>query len=199
MEITGNAHAELVRELTRLPGIGAKSAGRLAYHLLRLPEGEVRRFAETLLSCRGRIRRCGVCNALADADPCRICSDPGRDGSILCVVEQPQDLVVIERTGEYRGRYHVLGGALSPLKGIGPEEIDTVGLERRVREGGIREVILATNPNVEGEATALFLSRRLKGPDVRVTRIAFGLPVGSELDWADDVTVSRSLGGRREL
>ncbi len=199
MDITGSAHSDLARELARLPGIGAKTASRLAYHLLRRPEDDVRRLAETILACRGKIRRCRLCNALADADPCRICAAPERDPSILCVVEDSPDLIAIERTGEFHGRYHVLMGILSPLRGIGPDDIDIAGLERRVREGDVREVILATNPNVEGEATAVYLSRRLKPAGVRVTRIAFGLPVGAELDYADDVTVSRALGGRREL
>jgi len=199
MDITGSAHEEIVRELSRLPGIGAKTASRLAYHLLRRPEDEVRRLAEVIVSCRNRIRRCAICNALADGDPCRICSDGERDEAIICVVEDSPDLIAIERTGEFHGKYHVLQGVLSPLKGIGPDEIEAAGLERRIEAGGIREVILATNPNVEGEATALYLARRIKPLGVRVTRIAFGLPVGSELDYADDVTVSRSLGGRREL
>lgn len=199
MDVTGSAHADLARELARLPGVGAKTASRLAYHLLRQPSGDVKRLAETILQCRDRIHRCATCNALADSDPCRICAAPDRDPAVLCVVEDSPDLVAIERTGEFRGRFHVLGGALSPLRGVGPEAIDVEGLERRIREGGISEVILATNPNVEGEATALWLARRIKPLGVRVTRIAFGLPVGSELDWADDVTVSRSLGGRREL
>ena len=198
-DVTGSAHAELVRELARLPGVGQKTAARLAYHLLRRPAEEVRRLADTLVACRERIRRCAVCNTLADSDPCRICGDPERDGATLCVVEQPADLVAIERTGEFRGRYHVLLGALSPLRGIGPDEIDCAGLERRVAEGGIAEVILATNPNVEGEATALWIARRLRPSGVRLTRLAFGLPVGGELDYADDVTVSRSLAGRREM
>jgi recombination protein RecR len=188
----------LALEFQRLPGIGAKSAARLAYHLLRAPEEEAQRLARAIDESRAAVRRCSVCNTLTEADPCEICSDPERDASILCVVEEPGNLVAIEKTREYRGRYHVLWGALSPLRGVGPDEIDTAGLVRRVTSE-VREVVIATNPNVEGEATALYLARRLKGSGVRVTRIAFGLPVGGDIEYADEVTMARSLENRREL
>lgn len=188
----------LALEFQRLPGIGAKSAARLAYHLLRAPEEEAQRLARAIDESRAAVRRCSVCNTLTEADPCEICSDPERDASILCVVEEPGNLAAIEKTREYRGRYHVLWGALSPLRGVGPDEIDTAGLVRRVTSE-VREVVIATNPNVEGEATALYLARRLKGSGVRVTRIAFGLPVGGDIEYADEVTMARSLENRREL
>src|SRR5512143_3654246 len=188
----------LVSEFQRLPGIGAKSASRLAYHLLRSPREAAERLASAITESRGAVRRCSVCNTLTEADPCEICSDPQRDASLLCVVEEPGNVVAIEKTREFRGRYHVLWGALSPLKGIGPEEIETEGLIRRVT-GDVREVILATNPTVEGEATALYIARRLRPSGVRVTRIAFGLPVGGDIEYADEVTMARSLENRRDI
>jgi recombination protein RecR len=192
------AFERLASELQRLPGIGSKSASRLAYYLLRSPKDDVERLARTISEAREAVRRCSVCNTLTETDPCGVCSDPERDPSILCVVEEPGNVAAIEKTREYRGRYHVLWGALSPLKGIGPDEIDSAGLMRRI-VSDVREVILATNPNVEGEATALYLARRLKGSGVRVTRIAFGLPVGGDIEYADEVTMARSLENRREL
>jgi recombination protein RecR len=198
MAFTPKSFDRLAAELQRLPGIGVKSAARLAYHLLRSPREEADRLSRAIAEAREAVRRCSVCNTLTEADPCDVCSDPERDASVLCVVEDPGNVVVIEKTREYRGRYHVLWGALSPLKGIGPEEIDADGLVRRVTPE-VREVILATNPNVEGEATALYLARRLKGSGVRVTRIAFGLPVGGDIEYADEVTMARSLENRREL
>ena len=188
----------LAREFQRLPGIGAKSAARLAYYLLRSPEEESQRLARAIDESRSAVRRCSVCNTLTETDPCEICSDPERDATLLCVVEEPGNLAAIEKTREYRGRYHVLWGALSPLRGVGPDEIDTAGLVRRVTPD-VHEVVIATNPNVEGEATALYLARRLKGTGVRVTRIAFGLPVGGDIEYADEVTMARSLENRREL
>jgi recombination protein RecR len=188
----------LALELQRLPGIGAKSAARLAYFLLRSPVEDAERLARTISESRATVRRCSICNTLTEEDPCEICADPQRDASLLCVVEEPGNLAAIEKTREYRGRYHVLWGALSPLRGIGPDEIDTAGLVRRVTSE-VREVVIATNPNVEGEATALYLARRLKESGVRVTRIAFGLPVGGDIEYADEVTVARSLENRREL
>jgi len=192
------AFERLASELQRLPGIGSKSASRLAYYLLRSPKDDVERLARTISEAREAVRRCSVCNTLTETDPCGVCSDPERDPAILCVVEEPGNVAAIEKTREYHGRYHVLWGALSPLKGIGPDEIDAAGLMRRVGSD-VREVILATNPNVEGEATALYLARRLKGSGVRVTRIAFGLPVGGDIEYADEVTMARSLENRREL
>ncbi|MBC8647740.1 MAG: recombination protein RecR [Thermoanaerobaculia bacterium] len=188
----------LAAELQRLPGIGSKSAARLAYYLLRSPPEEAERLARTIAEARAAVRRCGTCNTLTEEDPCGVCSDPERDASILCVVEDPGNVAAIEKTREFRGRYHVLWGALSPLKGIGPDEIDAAGLMRRITPE-TREVILATNPNVEGEATALYIARRLKPTGVRVTRIAFGLPVGGDIEYADEVTMARSMENRREL
>jgi recombination protein RecR len=198
MPSTPKSFDRLAAELQRLPGIGAKSAARLAYFLLRSPREEAERLARAIAEAREAVRRCSVCNTLTEGDPCDVCSDPERDASLLCVVEDPGNVAVIERTREYRGRYHVLWGALSPLKGIGPDEIDTAGLLRRVT-GDVREVILATNPNVEGEATALYIAKRLKATGVRISRIAFGLPVGGDIEYADEVTMARSLEGRREL
>ncbi|HEY6066996.1 MAG TPA: recombination mediator RecR [Thermoanaerobaculia bacterium] len=188
----------LVSEFQRLPGIGAKSAARLAYHLLRSPSEEAARLASAITESRDAVRRCSVCNTLTETDPCDICSDPQRDAALLCVVEEPGNVAAIEKTREFRGRYHVLWGALSPLRGIGPDEIDVGGLMARVTPE-IREVVLATNPNVEGETTALYIAKRLKPSGVRVTRIAFGLPVGGDIEYADEVTMARSLENRREL
>ena len=188
----------LTAEFQRLPGIGAKSAARLAYYLLRSSDEEAERLAAAIREARAAVRRCSTCNTLTEEDPCEICADPRRDGSLLCVVEEPGNLAAIEKTREYRGRYHVLWGALSPLKGIGPDEIDVAGLVGRVTPE-VREVVIATNPNVEGEATALYLARRLKASGVRITRIAFGLPVGGDIEYADEVTMARSLENRREL
>lgn len=188
----------LAGELQRLPGIGAKSAARLAYHLLRGPREEAERLSRAIAEARAAVRHCSRCNTLTETDPCEVCEDPRRDATLLCVVEDPGNVAAIEKTREYRGRYHVLGGALSPLRGIGPEEIDVEGLLRRVTNG-VAEVILATNPNVEGEATALYLAKRLRPSGVRVTRIAFGLPVGGDIEYADEVTMARSLENRRVL
>ena len=188
----------LVSEFQRLPGIGAKSAARLAYYLLRSSREEAERLASAITESREAVRRCSVCNTLTEADPCEICSDPARDASLLCVVEEPGNVAAIEKTREFRGRYHVLWGALSPLRGIGPDEIDVAGLVARVTPE-VREVVLATNPNVEGETTALYIAKRLKPTGVRVTRIAFGLPVGGDIEYADEVTMARSLENRREL
>lgn len=188
----------LTAEFQRLPGIGAKSAARLAYYLLRSSDEESERLAGAIREARAAVRRCSVCNTLTEGDPCEICSDPRRDAGILCVVEEPGNLVAIEKTREFKGRYHVLWGALSPLKGIGPDEIDVAGLVARVTPE-VKEVVIATNPNVEGEATALYLARRLKSAGVRITRIAFGLPVGGDIEYADEVTMARSMENRREL
>jgi recombination protein RecR len=188
----------LAAEFQRLPGIGSKSAARLAYYILRSPGEDAERLARAIAESRAAVRRCAVCNTLTEEDPCEICSDPQRDVSLLCVVEEPGNLAAIEKTREFRGRYHVLWGALSPLRGIGPHEIDVDGLVSRITPE-VREVVIATNPNVEGEATALYLARRLKPSGVRVTRIAFGLPVGGDIEYADEVTMARSLENRREL
>lgn len=190
----------LIEALQRLPGIGPKTAQRLTFFLLKRPADEVRELAESLVAVKDRIVYCRTCFNVTDRDPCRICADPRRDDSLLCVVEEPNDLMAMERTGEYRGRYHVLLGALSPLDGIGPEDIKVRELLARLDGGGgATEVILATNPNVEGEATALYLAKLLRPLGVRVTRIARGLPVGGDLEYADQVTLSKALEGRREF
>ncbi len=193
------AFERLLAALEKLPGIGPKSARRIAHHLLAAPQPEAAELAEAVREARERTRPCSVCHALSEVDPCHLCSDPGRDVSLLAVVEDASDVEVLERTREFHGRYHVLGGALAPLKGIGPDELNVADLLARVGGGGVAEVILATNPTVEGEATALYLVKRLKPLGVRVTRLAFGLPVGAALEFTDEVTLSRSLSGRREI
>lgn len=191
--------ADLVDRLQRLPTIGRKTAQRLAFYLLKAPASETQELAEALLEVRRKIRPCGRCNLLSDEDPCVYCTDPNRDDGLLCVVEEGHDLAAIERTSRFRGRYHVLGGSLSPLDGIGPDELQLGQLERRVRDNNVREVIVATNPTVEGEATAAYLARLLKPTGTKVTRIAAGIPVGGDIEYADEVTMSRALEGRREL
>jgi len=189
----------LVDELARLPGIGRKTALRLAFYLLKQPADEARRLARSIVDVREKVRPCARCGNLTDHDPCAICQSTRRDASIVCVVEEASDIMAIERTGEYRGMYHVLGGRLSPLDGIGPSELNVRPLLDRVGEGGVAEVVLATNPSVEGEATALYIGRILSPLGVRVTRIARGLPVGGDLEYADGVTIAEALNGRREL
>jgi recombination protein RecR len=191
--------ARLIEALQRLPGIGPKTAQRLTFFLLKRPAEEVRELSSALLAVKERIVYCRVCFNVTDEDPCRICADPSRDGALICVVEEPNDLLAMERTGEFRGRYHVLLGALSPLDGIGPDDLKVRELLARLDTGGTTEVILATNPNVEGEATALYLAKLLRPLGVRVTRIARGLPVGGDLEYADQVTLSKALEGRREI
>ena len=191
--------ARLIEALQRLPGIGPKTAQRLTFFLLKRPLDEVRELSEALLAVKERIGYCRICFNVTDEDPCHICADPARDPRVLCVVEEPNDLLAMERTGEFRGLYHVLLGALSPLDGIGPEDIKVRELLARVERGETTEVILATNPNVEGEATALYLSKLLRPLVVRVTRIARGLPVGGDLEYADQITLSKALEGRREI
>lgn len=191
--------ARLIDALQRLPGIGPKTAQRLTFFLLKRPIDEVRELGEALLAVKERIVYCRVCFNVTDLDPCRVCTDPSRDSRLICVVEEPNDMLAMERTGEYRGQYHVLLGALSPLDGIGPEDLKVRELLARLDAGGTTEVILATNPNVEGEATALYLAKLLRPLGVRVTRIARGLPVGGDLEYADQVTLSKALEGRREM
>jgi recombination protein RecR len=193
------AVGRLIEALQRLPGIGPKTAQRLAFHLLKQPEGLVRELAEALVDLKVRIVHCSRCFNVTDVDPCRICADPVRDGHLLCVVEEPNDLLAMERTGEYRGHYHVLLGALSPLDGIGPDELKVRELLTRIEGDQVREVILATNPNVEGDATAIYLAKLLRPLGVRVTRIARGVPVGGDLEYADEVTLARALEGRKEM
>ena len=190
--------SRLIDELRKLPGIGPKSAQRIAFHLLRGTRDEALRLSEAISTLLDGIRFCSVCHAVTDREVCSHCSDPGRSEKTICVVEEPHDLVAIERTRDFRGRYHVLHGSLSPLQGIGPDELRITGLLDRVRGGGVEEVILATSPTVEGEATAVYLARLLKPLGIRVTRIAMGVPVGSDLEWADEVTMAKSLEGRRE-
>jgi len=189
----------LVAALRRLPGIGEKSATRLAFHMLSSPESQVQELAEAIVRLKQEIVLCAECFDLTDASPCAICRDARRDASQLCVVEEPADLAAVEATGSYSGRYHVLGGALSPIDGIGPDELRIADLESRVRRGGVREVILATNPTAEGDATAHFLADRLRSSGVRTTRIACGMPLGGDLEYADPVTIGRSLQNRRDL
>ncbi len=190
--------SRLIDELRKLPGIGPKSAQRIAFHLLRGSRDDTDRLSQAIASLLDGIRTCSVCHAVTDQEVCVHCSNPQRSGKTICVVEEPHDVVAIEKTREFRGRYHVLHGVLSPLAGVGPDELRIQGLLERVRSGEVLEVILATSPTVEGEATAVYLARLLKPLGVRVTRIAMGVPVGSDLEWADEVTMSKALEGRRE-
>lgn len=190
---------ELVGLLSRLPGIGRKSASRIAFHLLKADESYARALAERILTLRGSVRFCSVCGSYAETDPCPVCSSPGRDRSLLCVVEQPQDVLILEASREYRGLYHVLGGLLSPLDGVGPESLRIDRLAERIRGGEIREVVLATNPTVEGDTTALYIRKVLENSGVSVTRLATGIPVGGDLEYADKLTLARSFRGRVKL
>jgi recombination protein RecR len=191
--------ARLIDALQRLPGIGPKTAQRLTFYLLKRPTDEVRELGDALIAVKEKITYCRTCFNVTDEDPCRICDDPRRDDHVICVVEEPNDLLAMERTGEYRGRYHVLLGALSPLDGIGPDDLKIRELLARLEDRETTEVILATNPNVEGEATALYLAKLLRPLVGRLTRIARGLPVGGDLEYADQVTLSKALEGRREI
>ncbi len=194
-----NALERLVANLARLPGLGRKSASRIAYYLLRSEDALSQSLAADIASLKATIRTCSVCGTYTDVDPCPLCTDPGRDDSLVCVVEEPQDVATIESTREYRGRYHVLMGAISPIDGVGPGNLRISGLVDRVKAGQIREVIVATNPTVEGETTALYLVKVLRDTGVKVSRIAFGLPVGGDLEFADRQTLARSLKGRSTL
>jgi recombination protein RecR len=191
--------ARLIDALQRLPGIGPKTAQRLTFYLLKRPTDEVRELGDALTAMKEKITYCRVCFNVTDEDPCRICNDPRRDPNVICVVEEPNDLLAMERTGEFRGRYHVLLGALSPLDGVGPDDLKIRELLARLDGQHTSEVILATNPNVEGEATALYLAKLLRPLAVRITRIARGLPVGGDLEYADQVTLSKALEGRRDI
>ncbi len=190
---------QLIDQFKRLPGIGGKSAQRLAFHVLRTPREDAERLCDAIRQVKDRVTYCTICSNITDIDPCGVCADERRDRSSICVVEEPQNVNVIEKTGGHRGTYHVLMGAISPLSGVGPDDLKIKGLLARIAEGGVDEVILATNPTVEGEATAIYLARLLKPLGVRVTRIAMGIPVGSDLEYADDLTMTRALEGRREL
>ena len=189
----------LIERLRRLPGVGQKSAQRLAFHILRSPDADARALAAAIVEVKEQIRLCSICFNITDTDPCLVCADAGRDRASICVVEEPHNLVAIERSGGFRGLYHILHGSLSPLRGVGPDDLKIAPLLERLQDGAVKEVILATNPNVEGEATAVYMARLLKPLGLRVTRIALGLPVGSELEYADEVTVGKSLEGRREI
>jgi recombination protein RecR len=190
---------DLVTALQRLPGIGARSAQRLAFHILKTPREDIDALCAAILTVKDRVTYCSICSNMTAVDPCTYCSSPDRDTRLLCVVEQPENVSAVEKTRGFRGRYHVLMGAIAPLQGIGPDELRIKGLLARVAAGGIEEVIVATNPNVEGEATALYLAKLLKPLGVRVTRIAMGVPVGSDLDYTDEFTMSKAMEGRREM
>jgi len=190
---------DLIDELGRLPGIGPKSAQRLAFHLLAADPLDVRRLVDAINEVKDKVRFCQICGNVAQEEQCRICRDPRRDPTALCVVEEPKDVVAIERTREFRGRYHILGGAISPIEGIGPDDLRIRELMQRLADGEVTELILATDPNLEGEATATYLARLLKPMGLRVTRLASGLPVGGDLEYADEVTLGRAFEGRRLL
>jgi recombination protein RecR len=191
--------SKLIDAFTRLPGVGPKTAGRLAFHVLRMKEDDVVDFAKALVNVKRNLHYCSVCCNITDIDPCRICQDKSRDASVICVVQEPKDLVAMERTREFQGYYHVLHGAISPMEGIGPDQIHIAELLKRLGDERVQEMILATNPNIEGEATAMYLSRLVKNFGLKVTRIAHGLPVGGDLEYADEVTLTKALEGRREL
>lgn len=188
----------VIEELQRLPGIGPKGAQRLAFHILKAPPDQAERLADALRDLKVHVTHCSVCNTITDADPCAYCRSEDRDQHVICVVEEPQNVAAVEKTRDFKGVYHVLGGALSPLHGIGPDDLKIKSLLARIGNG-VNEVILATNPNVEGEATAIYLARLLKPLGVRVTRIGMGVPVGSDLEYADEVTMHKALEGRREV
>jgi recombination protein RecR len=191
--------ARLIEQFEKLPGIGKKTAQRLAFFLLNMPEGEARQFAEAIVDAKEKIHCCSVCQNLTDSDVCNVCSSVDRDRSVVCVVEDPRDVVAFERTREYNGLYHVLHGVISPMDGVGPEQLRIKELLVRVGSGEVTEVIMATNPTVEGEATAMYVARLLKPLEVKVTRLAYGIPVGGDLEYADEVTLSRALEGRNLL
>jgi recombination protein RecR len=190
---------QLIDELSRLPGVGPKSAQRLAFYIVKAPADEAKRLAEALLDAKEKIFFCRECGNVAEGELCRICRDPGRDATVICVVEEPKDAATVEKAGVIKGRYHVLGGAISPLDGIGPDDLRVQQLLDRVERNGVKEVILATNPNLEGNATAMYVAALLKPLGVSVTRLASGLPVGGDLEYADEVTLSQALEGRREM
>ena len=191
--------SRLIEQLQKLPGIGAKSAQRLAFHLLKNPRDDAERLCEAIRDVKEQVTYCSTCNNITATDPCVFCAGASRDQRVICVVEEPQNVMVVEKTREYRGLYHVLMGVLSPLHGVGPDDLKIKGLLERVGAGGVDEVILATSPTVEGEATALYVARLLKQLGVRATRIAMGVPVGSDLEYADEVTMSRAMEGRRDI
>lgn len=191
--------SRLIEEFNKLPGIGPKSAARLTYYLLRMPEAEVRALAEAIIAVKERTVLCSLCLNVTDSDPCAICSSKERDHSIICVVKEPLDILAIERTGQYKGLYHVLHGVLSPMDGIGPDDLKIKELLQRIRTGSVKEVIVATNPNLEGEATAMYLQKLISPFGTRLTRLARGLPIGGDLEYADEITLTHALEGRREM
>lgn len=191
--------ATLINEMSKLPGIGSKTAQRLAFHILSLEDKEAEQLAQAILRAKKEMRYCSVCGNLTDTDPCAICSDASRDSDIICVVESPKDVMAMERIREFNGLYHVLHGAISPMEGIGPEDINLMSLLKRLQSTDVKELILATNPNIEGEATAMYIARLIKPSGIRVTRIAHGIPVGGDLEYADEVTLLKAVEGRREL
>ena len=199
MTIHSKTLQRLISALHRLPGIGPKSAQRLAFHILKSSRAEANELAQAILGAKEKMKSCSVCGNITDNDPCSICDDSTRDGSTICVVEQPQDIFVFEKMGEYKGTYHVLMGALSPLDGVGPDDLKIKELVTRIEQGKIREVIIATNPNVEGEATSTYLSKLIKPLGVKVTRLAQGMPMGGDIEYADEVTLAKALEGRREV
>lgn len=200
MQLLVEPVARLINEFSRLPGIGPKTASRLAFYLLRAPEEQAQSLADALHELRERITFCSICFNITDTDPCAVCSDEGRDRSVICVVEEPLDVIAIERTRDYHGLYHVLHGTIAPVEGIGPDELRIAELSSRLDVmPPVREVIIATNPNMEGEATAMYIARQLEGRGIRVTRLARGLPVGGDLEYADEVTLSRALAGRQMI
>ncbi|MCW2875475.1 recombination mediator RecR [Actinacidiphila oryziradicis] len=190
---------DLIDELGRLPGVGPKSAQRIAFHILQADPADVRRLAHTLAEVKARVRFCTVCGNVAEGEQCRVCRDPRRDPAVICVVEESKDVVAIERTREFRGKYHVLGGAISPIEGVGPDDLRIRELLTRLADGTVTELIIATDPNLEGEATATYLARMIKPMGLKVTRLASGLPVGGDLEYADEVTLGRAFEGRRLL
>lgn len=191
--------ARLVAELSKFPGIGRKSAARMAFYVLRQSSAEAQALAQAVLDLKANVRFCSVCFHITETDPCPLCTDPGRDDATLCIVEEPQDLIAIERSHSFRGRYHVLHGALSPLDGIGPENLKVTELLARLKGGAVHEVLVATNFSVEGEATALYLARLIRPLGIRVTRLAYGIPMGSDLEYVDEATVNRAVAGRRDF
>ena len=191
--------ARLINEMSKLPGIGSKTAQRLAFYILSLEDKEAEQLAQSILTAKREMRYCSVCGNLTDTDPCSICSDPSRDETEICVVESPKDVMAMERIREFNGLYHVLHGVISPMDGVGPEDINLMSLLKRLQDSNVKELIIATNPNIEGEATAMYIARLIKPSGIKVTRIAHGIPVGGDLEYADEVTLLKAMEGRREL
>jgi len=199
LQPTAEPVSRLIEEFNKLPGIGPKSAARLTYYLLRMPEAQASALAEAILAVKQKTTTCSVCQNIADSNPCPVCASDSRDSTVICVVEEPLDILALEKTGYFKGLYHVLHGVISPMDGIGPEDLKVKELLARLKSGGVTEVILATNPNLEGEATAMYLHRLISPLGIKVTRLARGLPMGSDLEYADEVTLTRALEGRQEV